>query len=315
MKTLFAILILSSIQGRTLYEDAEQSVRLSGYTSAEGGTESNGDFSFEAKGNPLTLEARLQGMAIVGPTMTGILGRAVDSKDAKRSISFVRSLDATGGPVVTFDSESRFVVQTEHSKKFKLPPPAPMNSATFAKLRTSELAYRGSESEGTFAIPKPFEVEMHVKGQGKTQVKDAAGKQTQTVAKQFTNEATVSGASATVRIDPSAIGVNQLTSGLIKGVVKLRMKQVETTALAPEPQITMLDGLAEEISFDLKEKRTITLTGNVMLSGNTSVYAGKTEGDQAVIWLDENLKPIRIRITGQPTKSSLREKKSGGGNR
>ena len=103
-----------------------------------------------------------------------------------------------------------------------------------------------------------------------------------------------------------------IETGTITGPVQIDLKSTETDPAKPTPTQNTITGVADNLDLDLKSTRTITLRGNVKIEGESAVYRGASEGDIVVVYLDESLKPIRIRITGDPTKSTLKDKSGGG---
>jgi lipopolysaccharide export system protein LptA len=123
---------------------------------------------------------------------------------------------------------------------------------------------------------------------------------------------TATGSKATINLDPAALSTIPIQTGTISGPVQVQIDRTET-ATGKAPERTLLNGEADQVELDLKPQRTITLTGNVKVRGESGLYLGTSEGDTVVIFLDESLKPIRVRVTGSPTKSTLRDKSAGGG--
>jgi hypothetical protein len=302
MKPIVAALaLILAWQGRTLYEDKASSLRITNYTEAEGSTEPNGDFTFAVKGNPAIVESRLDGLKIESPSMDGVLGQGTQGK------SFIRTLHVLGGAVVTMDSTVRFNAASAHAKQFNLPVPPSPNSTDKTILTTDHLNYAGEATGGVFTIEQPFAITFNSDGRQKVDGK------TGTIEKAYHQVATVNGKSGRVTLNPGGKGFELLQTGQLDGPVTLHIERTETTPGAPASELTIMDGTADRISFDLPGSHTITLAGNVKITGENPLYRGTSEGDKAVITLDETMHPTKVRITGNPTKSTAKEKGSGGG--
>jgi hypothetical protein len=294
LKWLVAALFLAGAQGRTLYEDPTRSIRIYGYTTAEGGTNANGDFEFQMSGNPATVESRLQGMTLQGSKASGVVAPARSEKEP----AFIKSLTVDGPAVLTLDSAMMYQAQRETAALFKTKAPDAPTSTDTAKLTTDRFIYSGTGTKGVFTIPDPFQIEARSEGQ--------------TPSLQYQQSMTATGSKATINLDPAALSTIPIQTGTISGPVKVQIDRTET-ATGKAPERTLLNGEADQVELDLKSQRTITLTGNVKVRGESGLYLGTSEGDTVVIFLDESLKPIRVRVTGSPTKSTLRDKSAGGG--
>jgi lipopolysaccharide export system protein LptA len=307
-----ALALAAGQGGKMLYEDKDHLFGIYDYTSGGGEGGENGEISFDIKGNPVRIESRLQGLTMKGPEMKGTVGQVEDPKDKKRSISFVKSLLATGNPVVLFNSSAQHKAQVAQAEKYKLEPPKPLAASNTAELKTAELTYTGTAAEGTFTMPKAFTLNIGSEGKKEVEVKGKQGEKPQKVVKNFTVTGTVTGSSGTVNLDPSAQGNQQLQNGKIEGPIDIDMVQEEITAPSTVPVLTTMKGKADRMEFDLKETHTITLYGNVKVTYSNGIYEGTTEGVKVVVTLDPvTLKPIKYTFTGDPAKTVA--KKSGGG--
>ena len=295
MKTLVVLAVTLAVQGRTLYEDSARSIRVYNYVQGEGGTLENGDFEFRITGRPAAVESRLQGLTVTGPSIEGKLAPAASPQSA----GFLRELIVSGGTTLTLDSQLRNASLTEHSKRFGTPLPANPSSRDMATVRTDRMAYVGDSAKGTFTVPGSFTLEA-----------DSSGARGET---QFQQKLTANGSSATFELNPQANNVIPIKKGTIAGPVTVDIDRTETRPSAPQPERTKIHGVADAVDLDLEGSRTVTLRGNVKVQGESTIYQGTSEGDTVVIFLDESLKPIRIRISGEPAKSTLRDKRDGGG--
>ena len=293
MRVLAALILATLFQGRTLYEDPTRSIRVYGYTQAEGGTLENGDFEFTMRGNPAVVESKLEGMSISSPAMSGVVAAATPS-----TRGFIRTLEVQGGGMVTLDNATAYQAQVDQARRLGTPVPAAPTANDVSTIKSERFAYSGGATQGTLSIPQSFSVES--KSAGKT------GDKT------FEQTMTAQGSQAVLQLDPAAVGAVPLRSGTITGPVTLKINRSETQPGTTQPTLSELNGVADNVEIDLSSARTITLRGNVKVSGFSGLYQGTSEGDVVVVTLDDAMKPIRIRVTGEPTKSTLRERKPGG---
>lgn len=296
-----AVLLALSQGGRVLFEDKDGQIRLSNYTTAEGGVEENGEFSFQMEGKPALVESLLDGLGIAGPKMSG----AVTPGKAK-SKGFINRLDVSGNVRLTLDSEVRFNAINTQLKRQGKPEMAKTESKEVMELVTAQLNYRGGSEQGVFTVPEPFVVRSVSDDISETKVQGKAIRST------LHEEFVVNGRSGAFSLNPGAKGLGRLETGEIKGPVSMEMIRTEKPPEPGKPEITKLLGTADSIAFDLKTSRTITLKGNIRIEGENGLYRGSSEGDMAVITLDENYKPVKIRITGDPTKGTVQDKRGGG---
>jgi hypothetical protein len=297
LKAIAAILLIATMQGRTLYEDPTRSIRIYGYTEAEGGTTAQGDFEFKMIGKPAVVESRLQGLMVSGPSIAGTVAPGPSPGEP----AFIRDLAIDGGAKLRLDSDLRYQGLVETSKRLGTPVPGVPPTKDVAILQAPRFAYVGTSASGTVTIPDPFTMEANSAGK--------AGEGT------FTQSITATGTKGTLQIVPQDSDQLPIRTGEISGPVQVDVVREEAHPGKPAPEVTRINGVADGITFDLREQRTITLRGNVRIRGESGLYLGTSEGDMVVITLDETLKPIRIRVTGDPTKSTLREKGPGGGQR
>jgi len=292
VKVAATLMVLALLQGRTLYEDATRSIRVYGYSEAEGGTLENGDFEFKMTGKPAIVESRLEGLKISGLNFSGTISSATEG-----SRSFVRTLDVQSDVVATLDSQVRYQTQLEHSNRFGTPAPKAALGTDSANIRADRMLYSGTATTGRFTIPSTFSLEAVSNGkQGEAS---------------FSQTLTASGSAAEFAVNPNPEQSIPIESGTISGPVKVEINRKESQPGKPESQ-TVMNGVADRVELDLKTNRTVTLIGNVRIHGESGVYVGTSEGDTVVITLDESLKPVRIKITGAPLKSTLRDRSSGG---
>jgi lipopolysaccharide export system protein LptA len=191
-----------------------------------------------------------------------------------------------------------YQAQSELAKRLGTQAPALPTSHDIATIASAQFEYSGSATQGTLTLPQPFTMESKAVGKSGD--------------KSFDQTMTAEGSQATIQLDPASAGKVPFQTGKISGPVKLKILRSETAGTQP-PTLSELNGSADMVEFDLTTSRTITLKGNVKVSGSSGLYQGTSEGDTVVVSLDENMKPIKIRITGDPTKSTLRERKPGGG--
>lgn len=303
MKLLASLAVLLALGqgGRTLFEDKNGQIKVSNYTTAEGGVEENGEFSFQMEGKPALVESLLDGLSIAGPRMSGAVTPGTD-----KSKGFINRLDVTGNVKLTLDSEVRFNAVNAQLKRQGKPEMVKSASKEVMDLLTAQLNYRGGAEQGVFTVPVSFMIRSVSDDVSETKVKDKVIQTT--IHEVFV----VSGRSGVFSLNPGAKGLGRLESGEIKGPVSFEMVRTEKLPEPAKPELTKLSGTANSITFDLKTSRTITLMGNIRIEGENGLYRGSSEGDMAVITLDENYKPVKIRITGDPTKGTVQDKRGGG---
>ncbi len=313
MKGMVLVALAILTQGRVLFEAPDRSLSIANFSESRGGVDfETGDYTFWATGKPLRIDSNLQGLHIESPEVDGIIGRGTHPVDKNRIITFARQLDAKGDSVVTFDNKVQHAALVEHAKKFKLDPPAPLETSRVAILKTHSFVYEGDQAKGVFTMPNAFTLEFRSEGTSLVEIKDGQSEETQKVRKRTESFATANGTSGTLDLLPLEQRLRQIQGGHIKGRPKFHITLVETTEGQPTPQTSVLDAEADELQLSMTETRTVKLIGNVVLTGTSNAYAGKTEADEAVITLDENMKPIYIRFTGAPINSRIRENKPGG---
>lgn len=274
----------------------------------------NGDVSFRVDGGSdvVLVESRLDGLKISSNVMSGVeskaeeeIEREVNKKFIKDKVkrSYFKELKADGTTTLILDSTLQFESAKSQAERLKLPPPEEPTSTEVTTFRTKSLDYSGVATEGTLIVSSPFTVDSDSKGKAK----EAS----------FTQRLTASGTSARFTLDPKAKAkekdkkANPIRTGSIVGPVKVNIDRTETTPGEPLPVRINITCSADKVDLNLVGERTITFTGNVKLDGNNGVYTGSSTGAMAVITLDENMKPVKIRISGEPVDS--RFKKAGGG--
>lgn len=274
----------------------------------------NGDVSFRVDGgaDAVHVESKLDGLKISSNLMSGVeskveeeIEREVNKKIVKDKVkrSYFKQLDADGNTTLTLDSASQYEAAISQAERLQIEPPEKPTSTEITTLRTKSLTYTGVATDGNLVVASPFTVES-----------DSQGKVNET---SFTQKLTASGVSANFTLDPRAKPkekgkkANPIRTGTIMGPVKVNIDRTETKPDEPLPVRINITCSADKVDVNLVGERTITFTGNVKLDGNNGVYTGSSTGAMAVITLDENMKPVKIRITGEPVDS--RFKKAGGG--
>lgn len=274
----------------------------------------NGDVLFRVEGGSdvVLVESKLDGLKISSNVMNGVeskveeeIEREVNKKIVKDKVkrSYFKELKADRNTTLILDSALQYEAAISQAERLKIAPPEKPTSTETTTLRTNSLVYSGIATEGNLLVSSPFTVNS-----------DSNGKVNETT---FTQKLTASGTSAKFSLDPKAKATENgkktspIRTGTILGPVKVNIDRTETTPGEPLPVRINITCSADKVDLNLVGDRTITFTGNVKLDGNNGLYTGSSTGAMAVITLDENMKPIKIRITGEPVDS--RFKKTGGG--
>lgn len=301
-------------QGQILFDDKQNSIKAYNHTSANAESRDDGAYIFKMIGNPAIVESRLDGMTVSAPSISGIFGPQVRGQRTR----YIEKLDVTGGATVVYDSGIKLQTEQEFAKKYGTPEPESRVGKDVSTMKTDRFEYNGVANEGAFAFPAPFTIHTDSRGQRLVKGKPATATQPAVpdVLKEYHAVADVDGISGLMNINPAAKKLGFLQTGSINGPVTMTIKVTEKAPSLPD-EVTDLKMLADRIDFDLVKENTITLTGNVVIEGETNTFVGKSEGDLAVLTVDPaTLKVLKIRITADPTKSTFREKKpvkSGGG--
>lgn len=116
---------------------------------------------------------------------------------------------------------------------------------------------------------------------------------------------------------PSSSETGIKTARIEKGVLKLKTRRREPVKDKPgtfEFKRYTIDGSADSISFD-DAKRQITFLGNVHFTGDDPLIFSEMNADSAVMTLDANGQPTKIRLGGDPGTTRIDVKGAGGGGR
>lgn len=285
-----------------VYRSADQFLTIYQAKSFESEYVENGDIRFELIGgpNPVVVESRLDGLRLSSSELNGLVSKTEEEKPGggKATRSYFKELKATQNSTLVLDSTALYEAQVEQAKRLGQPAPATPESKDKSTLKTQALTYSGDPLNGTLTLPNEFNIESNASGK----VKEVT----------FTQTTTASGKSGSFTLDPKAKGkVNPIRRGSIAGPVVITINRTEKSPDKPEPELIKISCSADRVELDLVEARTITLTGNVKLDGENGLYSGSSVGMVAVITLDESLKPIKIRITGEPVDSRFKKKDGG----
>ncbi|MBI1756243.1 MAG: hypothetical protein HYR64_03950 [Fimbriimonas ginsengisoli] len=103
------------------------------------------------------------------------------------------------------------------------------------------------------------------------------------------------------------VGEQGLRTATLTGNVSLQMKRVGS-----DGQPLTLDGKCRRLDADLvSSPATLTLSGEVVLTGNNPAMAGDAHADKAVITLDADRQPVGIDLTGEPGQTRYSERGKG----
>lgn len=183
-----------------------------------------------------------------------------------------------------------------------------------SRLTTDRLTYAGNESEGTLTLPVAFS--LVDKSEGVRQVDRQVNGQTTRVPETFTQDTTMSGTRGTIIFDPRSTTPQEqrLRKGTIEGPIKMTLRRSALRQGDSDPTRTNLDATADRLEFDFTTNdRTATLTGNVVIDGDSEAVIGKVNAQRAILKLNENLEVTEVIVTGAPITTRFRERPTGGG--
>lgn len=291
-------------QGQIFYQDLDGTLRVSNVKEGEGGS-AKGVFSFDVIGSPLVVVEKLEvGLKVTAPKIDGKLAT---SADPTRQLSYIRELHTHNGTVATIDSKAAEDASIDLAKRRGTPPPKRAESHSVSEFRTDRLDYSGTEEKGKFTIPGAFT--LNSKAEGLMHMKA----ENQTIDKRFTQTIDAKGVFGTFNLDPSVQKEQvPLQSGTVEGPMTFELVRSETTVGTNQVEVSKFSGAADRAVIDLEKERTITFSGHVKVRGENSALIGTSEGDTVILYLDETLNVIRVKILGEPAKSTAREKKGGG---
>jgi len=296
------ICLLALSQGRVFYQDVTGTLRVSNLEKG-GGSSSPDGFEFDGVGKPLIVESLEDGLKIEAPSMKGIL---VPKKPGAAEPAYIKEVHAAGGMSLTSDSEIAYAAQLQQAERNGQEAPAKPTSKDLMSLVTDKLDYLGSREMGTLTVPTSFVLNSSSEGTT-NKIEDK-----KTVPITYTQTIKATGTSGKFVLSPSeTVKKKALQSGTLEGPLVFDLSRSEVSE-GKAPEITKIHATAKQALIDLKTDRTITLTGDVEVTGENSALVGKTSCDRAILYLDENLKPIRIQLEGSPAESSTRQKRSGG---
>ncbi|MBC8066552.1 MAG: hypothetical protein H7Y17_17105 [Chlorobia bacterium] len=306
MKAIAAcLLIVAAGQGKVLYRSPDSSLVVSNFTSNGGVFLEDGNIGFDAVGTPLKIESLDRGFTISAAHIKGVL---VPQREPTTKASYIKEMTGEGGMIAHFDSQVAHDYQVSRAIQDGGLVPAAMLGHDTADIRSERFTFAGDPVQGTLTLPGKFTFIT-------TGLKNDTLPDGTSVTKVSRQSSTMTGTSGLVTLWLGAGIDRRVKTATVEGPITFVLDQVETDAKSITPVITNLKGWADRAEIDMEKGQTITLLGNVKLQGERGLYLGTSEGDKAVITLDKELKPSSIRITGEPTKSTLREKKGGGGSK
>jgi hypothetical protein len=297
---LFAGALALALQGKALYISPDESFVIRNTTHSSAHTDEDTHLAFEGTGTPVIIERKDRGLTM---SANHLSGHAVPQGNS----AYLLDGQFAGSAQMLQDTQSQDAFLKAHNL-----PPIKHTGDSRTQLDTERFDYKGDPTEGTVTIPGAIVMTMHMVGTHdvKRKVKgvDVTGPET------YDQNNTLNAASGTITLDPrpSTVPENQLKKGELTGPVKLHMVRGAKGPGDEKVVITTMDLSADKMSFDFTgAKRTITITGNVVVTGDNGAFAGTMNADQAVIVVDDNFRIKSTDTTGSPTVTNLR--KVGGG--
>lgn len=287
-------------QAKPLYISPDESLVIRNVAHGSTHQELDSPLAFDASGTPVIIERKDRGLTMSASHISGNVMQEGNS-------AYLLDGQFVGSAQLIQDTAS----QDDFRKAHQLPPIKHTGDSR-TQLDTERFDYKGDQTEGTVTAPSAIVMTMHLVGTHdvKRKVKgvDVTGPET------YDQNNTLNAASGTITLDPrpSTAPEKQLKKGELAGFVKLHLVRGAKGPGDEKVVITTMDLSADKMSFDFTgAKRTITITGHVVVTGDNTAFAGTMNADQAVIVVDDNFRIKSIDTTGSPTVTNLR--KVGGG--
>ncbi len=234
-----------------------------------------GRIHFRGTGKPIIAEWKKQGRSIRALTIDGVVRRG------SRGELLLDSAALSGSIVVVQEQPSSNVAS-----------------------KTPQFLHLGAESARYDAAKETWELDG---GVGVRQVDEGA-------MQQFA----LNGRSATIAALPRGTKgpAGSIGHADMAGPVTFSMRSSRTV---PDPQnpskpivrSQIVEGRADRAIFD-SEKKTVRLVGNVSISGDDPVVLGEVTATSAVLTLDDRGRPMKLELEGDPGRTTLKSKRSGG---
>ena len=280
----FLTTLCLAAQIKVNYRDGD--FTLSGFNTFNATLE-NGGVQFSGDGVPVSIEITSSGVVVTGKSAQG-----TTQKDASGNY-YLKEAVINGDAHLSVDSQKAYEYASRRKDSTQKP-----NGVTKTDITSDQIRYAGDAGTGRIDFPGAMNIDSTSTGS------EVAKDQTKT---DFTHTLHLTGANGFVTmLVTSAPATNPLRTGDISGPVTYSGKS--QTISKGITQETTFDGKADHMKFDFtQDPRTITLTGNVTLSSKGPAASGDISADTVVVTVDANLNPVKIDISGSPTKTTMRE--------
>lgn len=170
-----------------------------------------------------------------------------------------------------------------------------LSSATSGtmRLQSETLNYTGTATKARAEFPRPLTLDSLATG---TTDKNAP----------FSRTVRISGSKGfvTLALQPAA-NANALRTGELEGPVTITL---HNELKGPAPETSDVEATGDALRFDLTTTpATLTLTGNVAMTGKGGTVSGNVTADTLVVTLDANLQPTKVDVTGSPARTRLHQ--------
>lgn len=283
------LVVAAAVQVRINYHDQDFTLQNFDTFSA---TLQNQGIDFQGAGKPLNIKSEASGLTITGQTAKGTAQRG------PTQAYFLKDVTINGSTVLVLNRAAARQYAADQAKTAgkSIPPAQPENTTT--TIKTETLHFTGDPVNGRADFPAAVDLDSQSSG---TRV----GKQSPT---DFTRILHLTGSSGfiTLAVAPQN-GKNPLKTGELKGPVTFSVHSEEKSAATPV-QVTALDGKADNMKFDLvTQPATLTLSGNVTMTGKGPTATGDINADNVVVTLDANLQPTKVEVIGSPATTKLHQ--------
>ncbi|MEA2553444.1 MAG: hypothetical protein QOJ65_1620 [Fimbriimonadaceae bacterium] len=229
--------------------------------------ESDG-ITFKGTGNPLGIESKASGLVITAKSADG---KAVRSPDKSY---FLQDVVLNGD------------VHLQMSQLGN-------GTATVTLVDSDALHYTGSASQGRIDSATPLTINSSSTGTG--------------IVPTFSRTIIAHGSRGFATFAIGNAPGNPMRTGEMAGPVTFSL-HLSNTRAGGVAEVTDLEGKADQLTFDFAtDPKTVTLTGNVTVTGKGPTASGDIAAENVVVTLDAQLQPIKVDVTGSPAKTRLRQ--------
>lgn len=254
---------------------------------------------YEGIGNGVvTLIDTGRGLTFTARKMTCTLGR-----DAQGN-NYIETANLDGDAHVTLDSTLAAKTAAERAKAAKQTPPTASTEKSITTLVSDQMVYKGTPEGGTLTMPKPLTSDTTADGI-RLQKKEGIPTPIPIPYHQVTHEEGTKGTASFAIVTQNGQSQYQPKKVHIDGRVTLHLVRTETPSAAPDgtpssPTSRTFEGKGDQFDGDFeKDQPTMTLAGNVTLTGKTTGMNGDVVGDRAILFLSgETLQPARYQLLG-----------------